>query len=787
MKNLYTKEPLKIGRELKCNIVLADEDNPGNPDDPQSRRNETFEVIIKPVQKPETLDCAISLDPLHALFAGQVTSVPQEAVMAMETILRHGPCKRFTPIGRSFYFPPAPQNIHPLGGGLDIWFGYHQSTRLGQWKPLVNINLTATAFYHAGPVLQFIADFLQIDRGQLQQVGCLRDRDITRISRELKTMRIAVTHLLYRRKYRVIRLTHESANNKMFTITNPDGGSVQISVAQYFAQNYRALQYPHLPCIQVNPEQKGIFIPIEVCNLVEGQHCRKKLDEKQTAEMIKFTANPPKERFNKIKETIKSANFNQDPCVREFGMKVSNELLSLDARKIEAPTVRYSNERKVRPRDGSWDMRGNQYFRGADINAWVLLSFSNTRFCRYDALECFAKLLCKIASEQGISISLPASIDIIETRRPNVHQILTQVQKKFNANLVIVVVPGNDKAIYGEVKQAAETMLGLVTQCVKDNNVVKKCTPALISNLCQKINAKTGGVNNSLTPGETPAILRKPVIIIGADVTHPGPSVEIKPSIAACVGSLDAHPSRYAVTLSAQTNMNEKKEAIEIILNLKEMVLELLKAFYKHTRGRKPEKIIFYRDGVSEGQFHQVRAHEVKSIREACLTLSPDYQPGITFIVIQKRHHVRTKPEDEREGSGKMRNTPPGTVIDTTIVHPLNFDFFLYSHYGLQGTSRPGYYTVLEDDNDFKADDLQTLTYYLCHTFVRCTKSISCPAPVRYAHLAAFRARQHLLTAMDESSAASTSSDSSSFHPLPEAVKKAIQILPGMKHTMYFV
>ncbi|GBN77479.1 Protein argonaute-3 [Araneus ventricosus] len=102
-------------------------------------------------------------------------------------------------------------------------------------------------------------------------------------------------------------------------------------------------------------------------------------------------------------------------------------------------------------------------------------------------------------------------------------------------------------------------------------------------------------------------------------------------------------------------------------------------------------------------------------------------------------------------------------------------------------TSRPCHYTVIEDDNDFTADDLQKLTYYLCHTYVRCTKSISCPAPVMYAHLAAFRARQHLLTQMDESSASSDTSSSFGFHPIPESVMRAIKVVDGLKNTMYFV
>ena len=62
---------------------------------------------------------------------------------------------------------------------------------------------------------------------------------------------------------------------------------------------------------------------------------------------------------------------------------------------------------------------------------------------------------------------------------------------------------------------------------------------------------------------------------------------------------MDAHPSRYSATVRVQQHRQE------IIADLSNMVKELLVQFYKSTRF-KPTRIIFYRDGVSEGQFTQV-------------------------------------------------------------------------------------------------------------------------------------------------------------------------------------
>ena len=53
----------------------------------------------------------------------------------------------------------------------------------------------------------------------------------------------------------------------------------------------------------------------------------------------------------------------------------------------------------------------------------------------------------------------------------------------------------------------------------------------------------------------------------------------------------------------------------------------------------------------------QVLHHELLAIREACIKLEKDYQPGITFIVVQKRHHTRLFCTDKNE---RVRLWPQG-------------------------------------------------------------------------------------------------------------------------------
>ncbi|KAM7373029.1 hypothetical protein PAMP_007913 [Pampus punctatissimus] len=565
-----------------------------------------------------------------------------------------------------------------------------------------------------------------------------------------------------------------------FPLQQENGQTIECTVAQYFKDKYKLiLRYPHLPCLQVGQEQKHTYLPLEVCNIVAGQRCIKKLTDNQTSTMIRATARSAPDRQDEISKLMRSANFNTDPYVREFGVMVRDEMTEVNGRVLQAPSILYGGRNKAiaTPIQGVWDMRNKQFHTGIEIKVWAIACFAPQRQCTELLLKAFTDQLRKISRDAGMPIQGQPCFCKYAQGADSVEPMFRHLKYTYQGlQLVVVILPGKTP-VYAEVKRVGDTVLGMATQCVQVKNV-QKTTPQTLSNLCLKINVKLGGVNNILLPQGRPLVFQQPVIFLGADVTHPPAGDGKKPSIAAVVGSMDAHPSRYCATVRVQQHRQD------IIQDLATMVRELLIQFYKSTRF-KPTRIIYYRDGISEGQFNQVLQHELLAIREACIKLEKDYQPGITFVVVQKRHHTRLFCMDRNERVGKSGNIPAGTTVDTKITHPSEFDFYLCSHAGIQGTSRPSHYHVLWDDNHFSSDELQVLTYQLCHTYVRCTRSVSIPAPAYYAHLVAFRARYHLVDKEHDSAEGSHTSGQSNGRD-HQALAKAVQIHQDTLRTMYF-
>jgi len=95
---------------------------------------------------------------------------------------------------------------------------------------------------------------------------------------------------------------------------------------------------------------------------------------------------------------------------------------------------------------------------------------------------------------------------------------------------------------------------------------------------------------------------------------------------------------------------------------------------FKKANGTYPARIIFYRDGVGEGQVQGICLPEIDQIKMALSSLGLA-ETKLMYINVCKRVNTRIFGGDV----GSFKNPFPGTVIDSTITDRDAYEFFLIS------------------------------------------------------------------------------------------------------------
>jgi len=338
----------------------------------------------------------------------------------------------------------------------------------------------------------------------------------------------------------------------------------------------------------------------------------------------------------------------------------------------------------------------------------------------------------------------------------------------------------------------------------KSNFQLKDNGDYILDTFLLKVNSKLGGVNCTVN-AELNEIskLNGNLMLIGADVTHPAQSDSFNYSICSVVATIDTNHFKYISVVRIQDANSE------IIKQMKEITIELLDLFVRNKLEESknsigglsiskndsnsiynllPKHIIYYRDGISESQHGQFEEIEIQSMYSAFEEFSKQnnfremYRPKMNTIFVLKRHTTRFKKlnnedlntydsfscglssigqlssfdylnlsEQERaivdEDSEPIKtfNIDPGTLVVDKKVVRTGREFYLCSHNCDFGTIRSTHYLVHKNESEFQMTEIQRFTYDLCYLFGKGTKSISIPTPVKYAHLAAYRARNHLI------------------------------------------
>lgn len=272
--------------------------------------------------------------------------------------------------------------------------------------------------------------------------------------------------------------------------------------------------------------------------------------------------------------------------------------------------------------------------------------------------------------------------------------------------------------IYKEAKKILGQQFGFVSQFVKGRNCRTK--PAIYQKIALQIGCKIGG-----EPWAMQIPFKKPTMIIGIDC-HRAKGAQ---TIAACVATMNRLCSKFYSRCVVQ------QEGQDMLGAVGGFVAEAVTEFKERNKGRYPDQVIVYRDGVGDGQLGFVRDNEVSQLSQIIRINNPNCL--LTFIVVKKRGSARFFC---RQGhyDDQISNPPAGTIVDDIVTHTGWRDFYLIPQKVTQGTATPSHFNILIDECDLSNDFIQDMTFKLCHMYYNWTGPIRVPSVCQYANKLAF-------------------------------------------------
>ncbi|KAG6398148.1 hypothetical protein SASPL_139601 [Salvia splendens] len=614
-KNLYSAVSLPTGQ---FRVELSAED----------LSTQTYVVSIKIMNE-------LKLSKLEDYLSGKVPYVPRDILRGMDMVMKENPSRGFQ------------STLRPTAQGIALCL---DCSVMSCRKPL--------------PVVEFLKEHIPEFDGAFLDLHLRR-----RVAHALKGLTVRVTHRRTKQQFTITGLTGKITRDLWFDFVDPIGKdpSVKVSLVQYFREKYgKVIVYQDIPCLILGRNNRTNHVPMEFCILTEGQRYRKELlDEARQEKMIEKCLPRPPERRKTISEMMQG---HDGPCgdvTRNFGFQVEKNMTSVEGRIIIPPDLKLGAVDVVRVEDEKrqWNLAENSVVEGKRIDRWALIDFSYLDFPKLRAKGFISNLRNRLKS---LRIVMEEPLLCHSTGMRDFSSV-SQLEELLRN----VVHEGNrkywNKFVACPTTRTEETTSFLVTS---------------VSRLTQSLGEATWSSLEDFHFEE-----EDHVMFVGADVNHPLSKKSTTPSIAAVVATVNwpavnryaargsrqhvspAQPAvnRYAGRVSPQDHRTEK------ILDFGPICRDLVNTYHQ-LNGIKPKKIVVFRDGVSEGQFDMVLNEELSALKRA--VFDDHYQARITLVVAQKRHKTLRFLENLEDGSA-TGNVPPGTVVDTKIVHPFELDFYL--------------------------------------------------------------------------------------------------------------
>ncbi|XP_041827468.1 piwi-like protein 2 [Melanotaenia boesemani] len=535
------------------------------------------------------------------------------------------------------------------------------------------------------------------------------------------------------RTYRIDAIEWNKSPKDTFTLM--DG--TKTTFVEYYSKNYgitiNEMNQPlllHRPKERSKPGGKqiitGEILLVPELSFMTGIPDKMRKDFRAMKDLTMHINVSSEQHTHSIKQLLKNISSNPESLkeISRWGLEIDSKIVMIKGRTLPPETICLQSSSFVTGADVSWS---REVVRDASISSIPLSIWAifYPRRCA-DQAEELLSTFNKVAGPIGVRLERPVRVELrddrTETYVKSIHSLLTSEPK---LQLVVCIMVGNREDLYSAIKKLCCVKSPVPSQAINVRTISQQ---QKLRSIAQKIllqmNSKLGG---ELWTVNVPL---KNLMVVGVDVHHD--TSKVHQSVMGFVASVNSSLTRWYSRVTFQTP-NE-----ELISGFRVCLLAALQKYYEVNHNL-PEKIVVYRDGVSEGQLKMVEQYEIPQLIK-CFERFPSYEPKLVFVVVQKRISTTLY----SCSANTFDAPPPGTVVDHTLTQKDWVDFYLMAHSIRQGCGLPTHYITLYNTANLTPDHLQRLTFKMCHLYWNWPGTIRVPAPCKYAHKLAFLSGQHL-------------------------------------------
>ncbi|XP_060011625.1 piwi-like protein 2 isoform X1 [Lagenorhynchus albirostris] len=534
------------------------------------------------------------------------------------------------------------------------------------------------------------------------------------------------------RTYRVDDVDWNKTPKDSFTMS--DGK--EITFLEYYSKNYGiTIKEKDQPLLIHRPSERqnnqGMLLKGEILLLPElsfmtGIPEKMKKDFRAMKDLTQQINLSPKQHHNALKCLLQriSKNETANSELTRWGLCLQKDVHKIEGRVLPMERINLRNTSFITSQELNWikEVTRDLSILTVPMHFWALFYPKRAM----DQARELVKMLEKVAGPIGIRMSPPAWVELkddrIETYVRTIQSILGAEGK---IQMVVCIIMGTRDDLYRAIKKLCCVQTPVPSQVI---NVRTIGQPTRLQSVAQKIllqiNCKLGG---ELWGVDIP--LRQ-LMVIGVDVYH-NPSRSMR-SVVGFVASISLTLTKWYSRVVFQMPHQEMVDSLKLCL------VGSLKKFYEVNHCL-PEKIVVYRDGVSDGQLKTVASYEIPQLQK-CFEAFENYHPKMVVFVVQKKISTSVY----LSATEHFVTPSPGTVVDHTITSCEWVDFYLLAHHVRQGCGIPTHYVCVLNTAHLSPDHMQRLTFKLCHMYWNWPGTIRVPAPCKYAHRLAFLSGQIL-------------------------------------------